>query len=86
MVNSRVSCLFNWPVQAIPKQYKVIGETIRAYRKKAGLTQERLSELADLHPNHIGEVERGETFVSLLALIRIAKALRVRVRDLVADI
>ena len=73
-------------MQAIPKQYKVIGETIRAYRKKAGLTQERLSELADLHPNHIGEIERGETFVSLLALIRIAKALRVRVRDLVADI
>ena len=73
-------------MQSIPKQYKVIGEAIRTYRKKAGLTQERLSELVDLHPNHIGEVERGETFVSLLALIRIAKVLKVRVRDLVADI
>ncbi|HXI84037.1 MAG TPA: helix-turn-helix transcriptional regulator [Verrucomicrobiae bacterium] len=73
-------------MQAIPKQYKIIGEAIRGYRKKAGLTQERLSELADLHPNHLGEIERGETFVSLLALIRLAKVLKVRVRDLVANI
>ncbi len=86
MVRDALSWLCSWPVQAVPKQYKIIGETIRTYRKKAGLTQERLSELADLHPNHVGEVERGETFVSLLALIRIAKALKVRVRDLVADI
>jgi XRE family transcriptional regulator, regulator of sulfur utilization len=78
--------LFGKAVQAIPKQYKIIGETIRTYRKKRGFSQERLSELADLHPNHLGEVERGETFVSLLALIRIAKALKVRVRDLVAYI
>ena len=78
--------MFGRAVQAIPKQYKIIGETIRSYRKKRGLSQEHLSELADLHPNHLGEVERGETFVSLLALIRIAKALKVRVRDLVKDI
>ncbi|HUI06514.1 MAG TPA: helix-turn-helix transcriptional regulator [Verrucomicrobiae bacterium] len=81
-----VSCLFSCLVQAIPKQYRVIGEAIRTYRKKAGFTQERLSELADLHPNYLGEIERGETMVSLFALIRIAKALRVRLRDLVADI
>ncbi len=86
MVQSAVSCLFKGFVQAIPGQYRIIGEAIRAHRKKAGLTQERLSELADLHPNYLGEIERGETMISLLALIRVAKALRVRVRDLVADI
>ncbi len=73
-------------VAGIPRQYKIIGETIRYHRKKAGLTQERLAELADLHPNYVGEIERGEQMVSLLALLRIANALKVRVRDLVADI
>ena len=86
MVCNAIPWLCSRSVQAIPKQYKIIGEAIRAYRKKAGLTQERLSELADLHPNHLGEIERGETFVSLLALIRLAKVLKVRVRDLVANI
>ncbi len=86
MVQSAVSCLVNCFVQAIPGQYRIIGEAIRAHRKKAGLTQERLAELADLNPKYLGEIERGENTVSLSALIRIAKALRVRVRDLVADI
>ena len=37
-----------------------------------------MSEKADLHPNYIGRVERGEEHVSLIALRRIAKALGVR--------
>lgn len=65
---------------------KVLGETIRTRREAADLSQEKLAELADLSRNYIGEVERGETNVSIEALVRLAKALRVRVRDLVADI
>jgi transcriptional regulator with XRE-family HTH domain len=65
---------------------KCLGETIRAQREAADLSQEKLAELADLSRNYIGEVERGETNVSIEALVRNAKALGVRVRDLVADI
>jgi transcriptional regulator with XRE-family HTH domain len=65
---------------------KAFGEAIRAYRKKAGLTQERLAERADLHHNFIGEVERGNMECSLTSMVKIAKALGVRVRDLVVDI
>ena len=65
---------------------RVVGETIRAYRKQAGLTQEKLAEKADLHHNFIGEVERGNMEISLGSLLKIAKALRVQVRDIVADI
>jgi len=86
VVQRWISWLCSWPVPAIPKQYRVIGNTIRKYREKARLTQEKLAERADLHPNYLGEIERGETMVSLWALIRIAAALRVRVRVLVADI
>ena len=65
---------------------KIIGEAIRKYRQRAALTQEKLAEKAELHPVYVGEVERGEQAVSVPALVRIAKALRVRLRDLVAEV
>jgi transcriptional regulator with XRE-family HTH domain len=69
------------------KDYRVIlGATIRRHRKRSNFTLETLAEKADLHPNFLGRVERGEEYVSLTALRRIAKSLGIRVRDLVADI
>ena len=50
------------------------------------MSQKKLAEKADLHPDIFGQVERGEQAVSVHALVRIAKALGVRVRDLVADV
>jgi len=47
------------------------------------MSQETLAEKADLHPVYIGKIERGEQWVSLHALLRVAQALGVRVRDLV---
>jgi len=73
-------------VAIILRHRKRLGDTLRLYRKSSGLTHEKLAELADLHPNYVGEVERGETNISLDALTRLAKALKVRVRDLVADV
>ena len=63
-----------------------MGETIRTYRKRAGFTQEKLAERADLHHNFIGEVERGNMEISLSSLLKIAKALGVRGRDLLKDL
>ena len=69
------------------KDYRVIlGTAIREKRKNKCLTQEVLAEKAELHSNYLGRVERGEEDVSLNALRRIAKALNVRIRDLVAEI
>jgi transcriptional regulator with XRE-family HTH domain len=67
-------------VPARPNHRKIIGDALRDSRKAAGLSQERLAEKADLHPNYIGEVERGEKNISVDALIRIATALKVSVR------
>lgn len=64
----------------------VLGAAIRKKRKRLHLSQERLAEKADLHPNYIGRVERGEEHISLIALRRLAKALGVRVCILVKDI
>ena len=65
---------------------RVLAEAIREYRKAANLTQEKLAELADLNPKYLGEVERAEKNISVDALVRVADALGVRLRDLVTDV
>jgi transcriptional regulator with XRE-family HTH domain len=69
-------------VPTVKKHRRLLGATIRAYRKKADMSQEKLAELADLHPVYVGNVERGEENISIDSLVGIAKAMKVRVRDL----
>lgn len=69
-----------------PSHQIQIGEAIRKYRKLAGISQEQLAERADFHPVYIGELERGEEAASVVALVKIAKALKVKLRDLVEDV
>lgn len=70
-----------------PKQnLKILGDTIREYRERAGMSQETLAEKADLHPVYVGKIERGEQWISLHALLRVGQALGVRVRELVHDL
>jgi transcriptional regulator with XRE-family HTH domain len=66
--------------------YQAVGEAIHIRRRRLRMSQERLAEKADLHRNYIGEVERADKQVTLETLAKIAKALGVRVRDLVEDI
>ncbi|HEY5041480.1 MAG TPA: helix-turn-helix transcriptional regulator [Verrucomicrobiae bacterium] len=68
------------------KHRKILGETIRSHRRGVGMSQEKLAEKADLHHNYIGELERGEKAATIDTLLKVAKALGVRVRDLVADL
>jgi transcriptional regulator with XRE-family HTH domain len=64
---------------------KPLAQALRGYRKKAGMTQEDLGESAELNAKYIGEVERMEKTISVDALARIAKALKVRLRDLLKE-
>jgi len=68
------------------KQLKTLGATIRECRKQVGLSQETLAEKAALHPVYLGKVERGEQWISLHALLRVAKALGVRPAELLREI
>lgn len=56
---------------------EIIGEAVLKYRKKAKLSQELLAEKADIHPNYVGRIERGECSPTMDILIRVAKALGV---------
>jgi transcriptional regulator with XRE-family HTH domain len=66
--------------------YRVVGEAVRARRKKARLSQEGLAEKADFSRNYIGHIERAEKKVTLETLAKLSRALKCRVRDLVWDI
>lgn len=65
--------------------YVAIGRRIRAYRLERKLSQEMLSEKADVTPAHFSHIERGNTKPSLPTLIRIANALNVSLDDLLCD-
>ncbi|MCL2228122.1 MAG: helix-turn-helix domain-containing protein [Oscillospiraceae bacterium] len=52
-----------------------IGERIRAYRTRAGMTQMKLAERAGVHHTYIGQLERGEKNASLETIEKVARAL-----------
>lgn len=60
----------------------MLGENIRANRRRLKWSQEKLAEKAELHHNYIGDIERGEENVSVDALMRIATAMDVRLSEL----
>jgi transcriptional regulator with XRE-family HTH domain len=51
---------------------------VRKLRLQRGISQEKLAELADLHRNYVGGVERGERNIALLNIVALARALRVK--------
>lgn len=72
--------------KVVLRHRKQIGDTIRFQRKTAGLTQEKLAEAVDLNPKYLGEIERGEKIISIEALLRIAKALKVPIKVFFEDV
>jgi transcriptional regulator with XRE-family HTH domain len=63
-----------------------LGETIREHRKRANLTQESIAEKTGLSVVFISLLENGHRTVSVDALLKIAKSLGVRIRDLVNEL
>jgi len=66
-------------VQAL---YRQLGTNVRRLRLEQGWSQDVLSDRSGLHRAHIGEIERGETNVTLQTLKTLADTLKVRVTDL----
>lgn len=62
------------------------GLRVRQLRKQAGLSQEKLAELADLHRTYVSGIERGDRNVSLINIVRLAKALHVTSGELLKGI
>ena len=64
---------------------QTLGRRIRVLRVARGWSQEGLAEIAGVHRNYIGQVERGAVSVSVSQLLKIARALEVAVGVLVED-
>jgi len=54
-----------------------IGARLQTARERVGYTQERLSELIGVTPNHLRAIERGASGISLEALEKICPVLGV---------
>jgi transcriptional regulator with XRE-family HTH domain len=59
--------------------YTALVERIRAERKRQGLTQEKLAELANISESFEGHIERGDRVLSIETLISLANALNISV-------
>ncbi|HVU09607.1 MAG TPA: helix-turn-helix transcriptional regulator [Verrucomicrobiae bacterium] len=68
------------------KAHKKIGENIRRFRKERGMTQEKLAEKANLHSVYISQVERADRAVTIETLLKITKALGIKLRDVVGNL
>jgi transcriptional regulator with XRE-family HTH domain len=52
------------------------GKSVRRLRERRKLSQEKLAELAGLHPTYLGRIERGRQNISLVNIGKIARALK----------
>ena len=61
---------------------KAIGLRFRVERTKKSLSQEKFAELANVHTNYIGKVERGEQNLTIKKIVDLANSLGVPVEDI----
>lgn len=61
---------------------KAVGSTIRNLRTEQSLSQEELADLTNLHRTYISSVERGKRNISIKNLEKIAKALKVKISNI----
>lgn len=59
-----------------------IGKRIKELRKSRKLSQERLSELADIAQNSLSNIETGDNFFTAETLEKLAKALEIEPQEL----
>ena len=62
-----------------------LGNAIKTRRKDMLKSQEELADDSGVERSHMGKIERGEKNVTLLNLLRIAKALKCHPSDLLKD-
>ncbi|MEK7145054.1 MAG: helix-turn-helix transcriptional regulator [Patescibacteria group bacterium] len=59
------------------------GKRVRAIRLKKEMSQGDVAELLDVHRTYISKIERGIENMSLQRIEKLAKALKVKIEDLV---
>ena len=60
-----------------------LGRVIRLERERRRLSQEALSELAEMNRSFVGEIERGEATPTIVTLQKLADALGMKLSELI---
>lgn len=66
--------------------YALIGTRIKKIRKAKKITQDKLSEMAGISPQHMSQIESAKTKLSLPTLINICNALNVSTDQILCDV
>ena len=74
------------PADGQPEVLLALGRAVRTVRLRRGMSQERLSEAAGLHPRYISDVERGRRNVGMLNVERLARALGLDLPELMIEL
>lgn len=62
---------------------KHIGLKFRVERTKKHLSQERFAELANVHTNYIGKIERGEQNLTVKKLVELVNSLEIPLGNII---
>ncbi len=65
---------------------KIIGKRIKQLRNESGYTQQQFSELIDISPTYLSDLERGVSFPSVDKLVAIINTLGCHADDLFVDV
>ncbi len=72
------------PIYAGAKELKAIGAAIREIRKDLGFSQEAFADQVGIDRSYMGGIERGEHNLALMNLLKISKALKFPLSQLLA--
>jgi len=61
---------------------KALGSRIRELRLKRGWSQEEFADHCGIHRSHMGEIERGETNLTLSTILVISQKLEITISAL----
>lgn len=70
---------------AMELDFKAIGKRIKIARIRTNLTQESVADKIGVTPQHVSNIETGNSSVSLTTLVAIANLLNVSVDELLCD-
>jgi transcriptional regulator with XRE-family HTH domain len=73
-----VTVVTNSGYDALPRR---LGDRVRVLRAQRQWSQEVLAELAGLHRNYLGHVERGELNVSFRSVYKLANAFEMSIGE-----
>lgn len=64
------------------KAQKRLGAVIQEKRKEFGFSQEAFAAKCGVHRTYMGAIERGERNISLMNILRVANALKIKPSEL----